>query len=271
LGILTIGGLIAVVLTFLALGPSALLAVAAFAIFIITLFAYTIAAIPLLPALGAAATAAALPANPFEGFMGGLITGLTAGVNFSIWALLPLGPAGFVIGIVVGVICFLSAFAALSRNAVYQTVLGWANWAMPYSYLATSVGILLFLINLPFALAALGLGAVRFDVLTATIETTGGIVGITGFVGGFNLGNYTFLSPGGAGLGFQTPFGVSGISAHETGHTLTVGSFGGIFHWVNAIDENVPPLRRLTAAYGETIAESHLPRPLPRRHVRIWS
>jgi hypothetical protein len=97
-------------------------------------------------------------------------------------------------------------------------------------------------------------------------------VGITGFRGGFNLGNFTFLSPTPErGLAIQSPFDAPGLSAHETGHTLTMAALGGLFHWINAVDENVPPFARKRAAYGELIAESHLPRPHPIRHVRVWS
>ena len=57
------------------------------------------------------------------------------------------------------------------------------------SWLATAFGLILFILNLPFALLAFGPAAIRFDRLTATIETTGGaLIGITGFTGGFNLG-----------------------------------------------------------------------------------
>jgi hypothetical protein len=246
--------------------------VAAFTVLITTIFAYIIAVIAQLPTLAAPAAAAALPPIPVEGFMSGYISGLSAVVNFALWPLSPFGVLGPTTGFVVAVVGFLSVFSILSRNLIFQAILGWTNWLRPYSYLATSVGILLFLVNLPFAIAAFGPGAIRLDGLTGTIETTGGIVGVTGFRGGFNLGNFTFLSPGpGVGLAIQSLFGAAGISAHETGHTLTVASFGGVFHWINAIDENVPPLRRLTLAYGELIPESHFPRGLPFRHVRIWS
>jgi hypothetical protein len=184
--------------------------------------------------------AAALPANPVEGFMSGYISGFSAVMNFALWAFTPLGALGLTIGFLVALVGFLSVFAALSRNPIFQGVLGWSNWIRPYSYLATAFGILLFLVNFPFALAAFGLAAVRLDLLTGTIETTGGLVGLTGFAGGgFNLGNYTFLSPGPIGLAFQSPFGLPGVSAYETGHTLTVASFGGVFHWIDAIDENI--------------------------------
>jgi hypothetical protein len=271
LGVVVIGGPVAALLSFLgSLGVAVWIAIAVFALFIATLFAYILGAVATIVLMAPPPAAAALPTDPVESFAGGFLTGLSAGVNFGLWALVPFGVP---IGIVLGLICLLVVFPPVSRNLGFQGVLGWSSWIMPYSWLATAVGLLLFIINLPFALATLGAGAVRLDVLTGTVETTGGIVGITGFVnGGFNLGNFSFLSPGpGVGLAIQTAFGATGLSAHETGHTLSVPGFGGIFHWINAVDENVPPLRRLRAAYGELIAESHFPAPLPRRHVRIWS
>ncbi|MGH2675293.1 MAG: hypothetical protein ACRDKA_11345 [Actinomycetota bacterium] len=271
LGVAVFGGPVAALLTFLGSpGLGVWLAIALFALFMATLFAYVLGAVATVVLMAAPATAAPLPTDPLESFAGGFLTGLTAGVNFGLWALVPFG---LPIGIVVGTICFLVVFPPVSRSLGFQSVLGWSSWIMPYSWLATGVGLLLFVINLPLALGSLGPGAVRLDVLTGTIETTGGIVGITGFVGGgFNLGNFSFLSPGpGVGLAIQTPFGTTGLSAHETGHTLSVPGFGGMFHWINAVDENVPPLRRFRAAYGELIAESHFPAPLPIRHVRIWS
>lgn len=269
---LGIGGPFASLVATLGLSLGAWAALVGLAVFLITLFAYVLAAIALLPVQALPAAAPPLPTSVTERFMSGVLTGATAGVNLLVWALLPIGPVGFVVGSVVATVCLLSLVAPIARSGAYQAVLGWMNWIFPYSWLATAVGVLLFVINLPLALAALGPGALRLDVLTGTIETTGGIVGITGFVGGFNLGNFTFLSPGpGGGLGIQTPFGTPGLSAHETGHTLTVAGFGGVFHWVNAVDENVPPLRRLARAYGELLSESHIPRPLPSRHVRQWS
>ena len=245
-------------------------AIAVLTLIVVTALAYVAGALTTVALMRLPPAAAALPLDRRESLAGGLLTGLAAGVNFGLWALLPFG---IPIGIVVGTITFLAVFPSVARNRRFQAVLGWSSWIMPYSWLATVPGLLLFLVNLPFALRSLGRGAVRLDRTTGTVETTGGIVGITGFVGGgFNLGNFTFLSPRpGVGLGVQTPFEVSGLSAHETGHSLAVAALGGIFHWINAVDENVPPLRRKRAAYGERIAESHFPGPLPRRHVAMWS
>jgi hypothetical protein len=240
-------------------------------LFIVTATVYALAAVSLLGPT-AATSSGPLPATSIELFMRGFLIGITASVNFSVWAIISGNP---LVGLFFGLINFLAAIPGVSATIVYQVILGWTSWSMPMSYLATALGLLLFLINLPFAFAAFGPVALRFDPLTATIETTGGLTGITGTsAAGFNLGNFTFLiltpGPGITPAAVQTGFGVPGTPAHETGHTLSVAGLGGFYHWVNAIDENVLPLRRLTLAYGEMVAESHFPRS-GLLHVRVWS
>jgi hypothetical protein len=240
--------------------------VAVFSAGLVTLLAYVLAVIGLLPLLVPPAGRVAISA--LEDFMRGFIIGFTAALNLTILTLI----ASPGLGVVVTVVGLLAVFPPISRNAVYQAVLGWLSWLMPMSYLATFLGFILFVLNLPFAIMAFGAGAVRLDLTTGTIESTGGVVGVTGFVGGgFNLGNFTFLSPGpGVGLAIQTPFGVPGLSAHETGHTLNVAALGGLYHWIGAIEQNVPPFARGPLAHGELTAESHLPRP-GMFFVGIWS
>lgn len=261
-----------IVALMLPLGVPAWLLIGGVTVALLTVFAYTLAVIGLLPGIAAtpaAATPTPLPPNGLELVMRGFLIGMCAGINFGIWSLLAFG---LPIGIILGVVGFGAVFPVLSRTIVYQGILGWSSWLMPMSYLVTPIGMIFFLINLPFALMTGGTAALRFDVLTATVETTGGLSGITGFRGGFNLGNFTFLAtgPGVAPAVVQTPFGLPGLSAHETGHTVTVGAFGGLFGWINAVDENIPPFRRMTLAYGELIPESHFPRGGV-LHVREWS
>ncbi|HUF50873.1 MAG TPA: hypothetical protein VMN60_08580 [Longimicrobiales bacterium] len=246
-------------------------------VFIAVALAYALAAVSLLGVMGTrtAGVPNPLPDVPLELVMRGFHIGLNASLNYAIWAALFGLPA---VGMLLGLINFLAVFTALSRNLTYQAVLGWSSWVLPMSWLVMPLGIILFLINLPSALATFGIAALRFDTMTATFETTGGAVvgfltGLTGFVGGgFNLGNFSFLSPlpGTGPAAIQTLFNVPGLSAHETGHTLQIAGFGGFHGWVNAIDENVPPLGRLALAYGEQIVESHFPRN-GLFHVRVWS
>jgi hypothetical protein len=261
--------LIALLLSLVALSGGSLIVVSLFTFFIIYIVAYIIATLSLLPLIAATPISpvapSPLPPSPVELVMRGLMIGVTAGANFGIWSLIIV--PGPYIGLYVGILGFLTVFPPISRSGIHQGLLGWSSWLMPMSYLATAVGFVLFVINLPFAVAAFGLGAVRLDFLTGTVETAGGaIIGVTGFGGGFNLGNFTFIVPGPPAT---TPFGAPGLSAHETGHTLNVAALSAAFHWTNAIDEN-PPITRTTLAYGELTAESHFPR-VPFLHVRVWS
>jgi hypothetical protein len=264
------------------------IAVALFSLGIVYIFAYMIATLGVLPGLAGLpavppvpTTPTPLPASPVELFTRGFMIGLTAAVNFGIWAIQPF-TAGWLLGALLAVVGLLAAILPVARSVAFQALLGWSSWLRPMSWFATTFGLILFLVNLPFALATFGLAAVRFDLLTATIETTGGaVIGVTGFTGGFNLGNFTFITPGPpAALPFGPPPVGGSLASHETGHTLNVAAFGGLFQWVNALDEN-PPVRRRSFAYGELTAESHFPRAgsafgpgamtVVRAHVRIWS
>ena len=177
-----------------------------------------------------------------------------------------LGPLG-VIGLIFAVINFLALVPVIARSRVYQSILAWASWLMPMSWLATFMGFLLFLgsvITAPFFPA--GSVTFRFDSTTSTIETAGGLAAPF-FGGGFNLGHFTFLSAVGLAGGFTC----ASISSHETGHTLNVAAFGSIWHLLgNAIEENVAPIFRFEFAYGELVAEGHFPGSA-RLFVSVWS
>lgn len=207
-----------------------------------------------------------VPATAGEFFARGVLIGLSAAVNSLVLSLVPL--IGPVLTTWAFTVISLGAIIFVARNRVYQGFLGWSGWLLPLSYVATGVGFLLFVVNIPFAFVAFGLGAFRIDWTTGVIETAGGLSGVTGFSGGFSLGNFTFLTA------LPTPgdFVVPSLSSHETGHTLNTAAFGGIVLWINAIDENIAP-KRLNLAYGELTAEGHANNLGPARNdysLRLW-
>jgi hypothetical protein len=217
-----------------------------------------------------AGVAVTIPATPGEFFARGLMIGLSAASNSFVLSLIPL-----VGGVLAGwafIVISLTAIIFVARNRFFQGFLGWSGWLFPLSYFATAVGLLLFIVNIPFAFAAFGIGAFAMDWTTGVIETNGGITGITGFSGGFSLGNFTFLA---GPIATATPalFTVPSTSSHETGHSLNTSAFGGIVLWINAIDENVLPTR-INLAYGELTAEGHsrnMPgTPTADYSLRIW-
>jgi hypothetical protein len=207
----------------------------------LTIFVYAAAAIA---TIGASALA--------EMFARGTLIGLSAGANLVILAAIPLLPPG--LGPILFLILMLACIPVVAANRFYQRVIGALGWVLPMNYLMLPLGVLLFLIAAPFALAAGGPAAIRWDWLTWTVETNGGFILATfGPPGGaFNIGNFTFITTTPAMFTFT-----SGLSAHETGHTLNGSAFGGFFYWIGAVDENVPPLARGRAANSEMLADDH--------------
>lgn len=281
-----IGGLIGIFagLAIVGWGQPMTVVVAAIAIILVYVVAYSIATrsiAPLLPPLvrgtitfpaggrifPASGSATTIPATRGEYFARGLMIGLTAALNYMILRQVPVvGPPLSVWALVV---ISLGAIVFVARNRVYQGFLGWSGWLFPVSWAATIVGLGLFLINLIPAYAAGGVRAFRLDWTTGVIDTTGGLTGITGFAGGFSLGNFIFLTaPRDPGTATQPS-----TASHESGHSLNTALFGGIVLWINAVDENVWPRRR-NLAYGEMCAEGHaraMPGPpLNDFSVRLW-
>ena len=199
--------------------------------------------------------------TPGEFFGRGWLIGLNAGCNFVLLMLLsafdPIWAP--VVAVWAFTLISLSAVIFLARNRVFQGFLGWSAWLFPLAYLGTFPGLLLFLFNgiaSRFAppLPTLAPLTVALDFTTGVIESDEGfITRMSGFRGGFTQGNFTFL--------FRTAppaaFTASSISTHEIGHSLNTAAMGGIVLWINAVDENLVPFRRLDLAYGELMAESH--------------
>jgi hypothetical protein len=210
----------------------------------------------------------ALPDVPGELFARGLVIGLTATLNAAILSLLPV--VGPFLAAWAFIVISLAAVILIARNLVFQGFLGWSAWLFPISYIATVAGVVMLILNLLFSSWAPGFN-IRPDWTTGVIETRGAFNAITGFAGGFSLGNFTFLTPGVA-LG---DFAASNIPSHEVGHSLNTAAMGGVVLWINALDQNVLP-RRSNLAYGELLAESRsqamTPPPSRARHFfRFWS
>jgi hypothetical protein len=201
--------------------------------------------------------AVTVPAVPGELFGRGVLIGASAAVNTVLLHLVP--GAGPVLGAWAFIVVSLATVPIVARSRIYQGFLGWSGWLLPLSYLATAVGLLLFVVNVPFVLAAFGIRGVAIDWTTGVIESRGGrLIRITNFNGGFSLGNFTYLAGTSATTAGPAParFVTPTISSHETGHSLNTAATGGVVLWINAIDENVAP-RRFNLAYGELNAEGH--------------
>jgi len=205
------------------------------------------------------ALAAATAARASGALTRGLLVGLNAGAN----AVLASALFGPVAGVALGAIDFLAAFDPLARRSAYQTLLGWTSWLQPLSWPATGAGILFALVNALYTAGerirprGRAIRRLSLDWPTGTIIVEGGLLFPRGYGGGYNLGNFVFLTAG-----------WRHILAHETGHTLNVAAFGSLFHYVGAIDENFIQACHADA-YAERIADSHAP-DAAGRTIRMW-
>jgi hypothetical protein len=232
--------------------PILILFGAGLGLLVVTIFLYAVAAISVL-------SGAALG----EFFSRGAIIGMASSAN---WLIMSAIPRLSFVAVIIFVVTLLALIPPIAGNRVYQSVLGLLGWVLPLNYLMLPLGVLVFLITAPFALAS-PTGSVRLDRLTWTVETAGGsALGSVGGFLGFNIGNFTFIAPSVA----TSPTFTTGVSAHETGHTLSGAAFGGFFYWIGAVDQNVPPLRRRRAAYSEMLAESHFSGPTGGPFIPMW-
>jgi hypothetical protein len=243
------------------LKPIVILFSAGFALLVATIFVYVGSAVSLLGVAPGPGGVIAPP--PGERFCRGILIGMASSVNFLVLSAIP---ALSWLGIIVFIVTLLALIPPVAGNRFYQRVLGALGWILPMNYLMLPLGILLFLIAAPAALAAPG-GGVRWDWLTWTVETRGGVIlGTFATGGGFNVGNFTFIRPGVP----TSPAFTSTVSAHETGHTLSNSAFGGFVYWIGAVDENVPPLARMSLAYTELLAEGHFNGPTGGPDIPMW-
>lgn len=242
---------------------------------LIYLLGYVIATMaigPLLPAatgnptlsfpLAAAAptpgtTSVVLTPTPGESFARGLIVGFNATVNFllilmlaafdPVWAPIAAAFAFLVIS--------LAAILAVAGTRLYQGLLGWSAWFFPVSWVATLAGLILFIFNgMAWVVARNTPFGMTLDFTTGVVESSDGfILNLSGFSGGFSLGNFNFLMRQTTSAAFT----IQSVSSHETGHSLNTAACGGVVLWINAVDENLVPFARQNLAYGELLAEGH--------------
>jgi hypothetical protein len=132
---------------------------------------------------------------------------------------------------------------------------------MPMSWIVTGVGLVCFLASHVAASVTqntwkpVQVATITIDWKTGSIVTQGGLAQPRWGTPGYNLGNFIFVSP----TSSITDYGA--VVGHEAGHTLNVAAYGGIFHFIGAIDENIGWPPRDTRALGELYAESNDPTP----------
>lgn len=229
-----------------------------------------------------------LPANATELNARGFAVGLTAALNAvgaPVIAIVVFPVAGALAAPLIApwafVVTSLAAIPAVSRNRVYQGILGWSGWIFPMSLIASAVGFVWFGINFVPALisgAAGGGWPFRIDWSTGAIETVGGITSFISIptAAAGTVGHFVFvLAPLGANpTAFQqnftpaTPPAVFNVATHETGHTLDYVAFGGFRVLLALFDQVIAGNR--TTAYSELTADSHVPN-RGRIQVRVWS
>jgi hypothetical protein len=204
--------------------------------------------------------------NPFGELCLGALIGVNAGANFMLVfaaMFMIFGIPGLAIAptaaTVLSVINALAAVPQLASAPWFAAILGWSSWAMPMSWPATALGLIVFLgnaIGIPFGV----LYRPWCEWWTGTVILHGGWI----YAGrnGFNLGNFSFFHPdfGDASpwfdpdQGLVSPHSAQALAFHETGHTLNVAACGSLFHVIGFLDQNV-----LTGAfaYAEQLGEGH--------------
>lgn len=197
--------------------------------------------------------------TPAGELMPGVLLGFNTGINGALIEAL-VGP----FGVIVCVIPALALIAPLARTGVYQWFLGWGNLLLPMSWLVIALGLLfvavsglLALINLIFNSQFLRIEKLTVDLPTGTTFLVGGLAGngnLNPGSTGFNMGSFAFLKSGNDS---------SYLRRHESGHTLNLGIWGFVVHFIGALDENVFGGGR--NAYTELFAESHVPASDPQR------
>ena len=214
--------------------------------------------------------AALTAASDFGEFMRGFLIGVNTGLNFALAHVVYgrfFGPE-VSIGIAAGLalINFLTVIGPVSNSEFFQGVLGWFNWLLPMSWLVMAIGFIFYILNLLGGLVHWA-GKVDFfriqrlaaDWKTGTFFTHGGwISNLNPIDTAFNMGAFSFVDNASSNMHIE----------HEAGHTLNLGAFGSVFHFIGAIDENVTGGGR--NAYSERLAESNDPSTSQSNIIPMW-
>lgn len=235
------------------------------AMIILTAVFYVIAAIAVRPLPTGGVVI--VPFTAGERLCFGIMIGINVGINAIFW--LSMALPGAIIAVGLSLIGLLVLILPMSQSAVYQVVLGWTSWLMPLAWPATMLGIPFAIVLGIIGLAQFGIGALRFDFTTGSIEIT--FIGPVTADTGFSLGHFNFLvaAPGTALVTIQASTPAQDIPAHESGHTLNTGAFGSAFLAINAIEENIVPPNGANA-YGELCTESNS-MDTNRLYILLWS
>jgi hypothetical protein len=208
---------------------------------------------------------------PATALMRGILIGANAFANAYLAALflrnvLGVGdPVGPIVGIVIGAIAALACIGPVSQAEVYQGIIGWLNWLMPMSWLVVALGLVFVLVSailhviywiakwnffrvgIPSGNPLAG-HTFSVDWPTGTLSMYGGMVANLNYLGtAFNMGNFSFVHRNAS----------STHTDHEAGHSLNLAAFGSVFHFIGAIDENVPAIGSGSRAFSEVLAESN--------------
>ena len=207
----------------------------------------------------------------FGEFMRGALIGLNTVLNallgMAIYGGLIGAQPGLIMALVLAALNALAVFGPVANSEFYQGVLGWVNWLLPMSWLVVGLGLLLFLLNLLGHLILWLIFKVDFfriiggavDWKTGTFFTHGGFVSnLNPIDTAFNMGNFSYVDKVSSVMHIE----------HEAGHTLNLGAFGSVFHFIGAMDENVTGGGR--NAFSERLAESNDPTTSQSNIIPMW-
>jgi hypothetical protein len=173
-----------------------------------------------------------------------------------------------IVAAVLALVNFVAVIGPLANSEAYQAVLAWTNWLRPLAWLVVGLGLLLFVLNL---LGHLILGLIvkvplfritgfAADWKTGTFFAHGGFVSnLNPLHTGFNMGNFSFIDAASSTMHIE----------HEAGHSLNLGAFGSVFHFVGAIDENL--IKRGRNAFSERLAASNDPADTEPNVIPMWA